>query len=317
MTGAMRLSRTISRRFFRYYGANATSRKDSRPYLNAEDDSASFETSVTRSPGTDHVRRRPYNRPLFGWDGNQHCGHCHECRGLEASYFHWLFVFSGRRLCGRLAGIAWPEIKSVSPSITAIVKQIATHPVSWFVIIILGMGAATFIPKRSLQNDVARQRSKQTISVKLPKEWFSHQDAIAQFADKELLDKKEKASKAFDLACEHHTTVSNEMMETPFGLDKNMETLKKIEEDRDNEYANYMNLLNICLDNIQDKLRKGILVAKGFRSPHSLGNPMVLIPQDEWFILQLDFDNGIAKRLSSQNSFFDNGYIGIVIGKVV
>jgi hypothetical protein len=129
------------------------------------------------------------------------------------------------------------------------------------------------------------------------------------------LEKRRKVDSALDRTQKDIDTITNEMKETPFNLDKNMKILKELEDQRDRQRDDYMNCLCGCEGYIQNQLKRGILTAKGFRCPHVYGNPMVVIPQDEWFILDLDFDTGTAKQQRSQNSFFDNGYIGIVIGR--
>jgi len=57
-----------------------------------------------------------------------------------------LFGLAGTCL---VAGAAWPLLKTVSPPITAMVVQVATNPVAWFSVLILGMTASILLPKRS------------------------------------------------------------------------------------------------------------------------------------------------------------------------
>jgi hypothetical protein len=47
-----------------------------------------------------------------------------------------------------VVGVAWPALKTVSPPATAMVNQVATNPVAWFVVLILGMTASLLLPKR-------------------------------------------------------------------------------------------------------------------------------------------------------------------------
>jgi hypothetical protein len=56
-------------------------------------------------------------------------------------------LFSLAAVCF-FVGVAWPLLKTVSPPATAMVKQVATNPVAWFVILILGMTASLLFPKR-------------------------------------------------------------------------------------------------------------------------------------------------------------------------
>ncbi len=235
-----------------------------------------------------------------------------------AGWKHHFFIASLFFVAGvfLVAGVAWPATKNISPTVTAVIEQIATHPVSWFAILILGMGAVTFLPRRPFQKDVAPPRNEQMASPKLPKEWFSPNDAIEQIADKALLEKRKKVDLALERTQKDIDTITNEMKETPFNLDKNMQILKELEDQRDRQRDDYMSYLYGCMGYIQNQLKRGLLIAKGFRRPHIYGNPMVVISQDEWFILDLDFDTGIAKQQGSQDSVLDSGgYIGIVIGE--
>ena len=45
-------------------------------------------------------------------------------------------------------GLAWPFAKSVSPSASAVINQIATNPVAWFVVFILGFTASLLRAKQ-------------------------------------------------------------------------------------------------------------------------------------------------------------------------
>jgi hypothetical protein len=56
-----------------------------------------------------------------------------------------LFSLAGACL---VIGAAWPALKTISPPVTATVDQVATNPVAWFVILILGMTASLLFPKR-------------------------------------------------------------------------------------------------------------------------------------------------------------------------
>jgi hypothetical protein len=47
-----------------------------------------------------------------------------------------------------VAGMAWPVLKTISPPATAMVGQVATNPVAWFAVLILGMTASLLLPKR-------------------------------------------------------------------------------------------------------------------------------------------------------------------------
>ncbi len=62
---------------------------------------------------------------------------------------------------------------------------------------------------------------------------------------------------------------------------------------------------------VHKKLSSGILVAKGFRSPHNGGAPEITIPQDEWRILALDnVKSEVTTKHDSQVA-----YVGVLIGK--
>jgi hypothetical protein len=46
-----------------------------------------------------------------------------------------------------VAGIGWPWLKDFSPSVKSIVVTLATSPITWFAILMFGLGAALFIPR--------------------------------------------------------------------------------------------------------------------------------------------------------------------------
>ena len=53
-------------------------------------------------------------------------------------------------------GAGWPAFKEISPpALSAPIHQVATSPVAWFAILILGMTAAVLFPKRRVRASVA------------------------------------------------------------------------------------------------------------------------------------------------------------------
>ena len=55
-------------------------------------------------------------------------------------------------------GAAWPALKEISPpSLSVPVHQIATNPVSWFAVLVLGMAASILMPKRRRSPDRSGQ----------------------------------------------------------------------------------------------------------------------------------------------------------------
>jgi hypothetical protein len=68
-----------------------------------------------------------------------------------------LFVLAG--VCF-IFGAAWPAFKEISPpSLSVPVHQIATNPVSWFAVLILGMTASILLPKRRPSPAEHRERA--------------------------------------------------------------------------------------------------------------------------------------------------------------
>jgi hypothetical protein len=67
-----------------------------------------------------------------------------------AGWKHPLLIWILCSLAGicLVIGVAWPIVKTVSPPATAAIDQIATNPVAWFAVLILGMTASILLPKR-------------------------------------------------------------------------------------------------------------------------------------------------------------------------
>ncbi|MGC1368849.1 MAG: hypothetical protein WA831_03285, partial [Methylovirgula sp.] len=57
-----------------------------------------------------------------------------------------LFLLAGACF---ISGFAWPWIKDASPVVTQSVTQVATNPVSWFLVLILGVASAHLPSKRA------------------------------------------------------------------------------------------------------------------------------------------------------------------------
>jgi hypothetical protein len=68
-----------------------------------------------------------------------------------AGWKHPLFIrgLFGLAVIFVLMAATWSlGLKNISPAATAVVSQVATNPVSWFVVIMLGLAAALLAPKR-------------------------------------------------------------------------------------------------------------------------------------------------------------------------
>src|SRR6185437_12615797 len=67
-----------------------------------------------------------------------------------------LFFLAG--VCG-VFGVFWPALKDVAPpAISVPVHQVSTNPVSWFVVLILGLTATLLLPRRrALQREERSQ----------------------------------------------------------------------------------------------------------------------------------------------------------------
>jgi hypothetical protein len=58
-----------------------------------------------------------------------------------------------------LAGIGWPWLKDISPGVTAVVSQVATNPVAWFVVILSSAMASVLRPAKVRPGEPPRQAS--------------------------------------------------------------------------------------------------------------------------------------------------------------
>jgi tRNA_anti-like len=73
------------------------------------------------------------------------------CAAMSAAgWRHHVLIGSLFGLAGGcfFVGVAWPWLKTVSLPATAMVNQVATNPIAWFVVLILGMTASILLPKR-------------------------------------------------------------------------------------------------------------------------------------------------------------------------
>jgi hypothetical protein len=84
-----------------------------------------------------------------------------------AGWRHPVFVNSLFGLAGVccVAGVAWPLLKTDSPAATAIVSQVATNPVAWFVVLILAIIASLLRPKGDEQTWRAIKPEKVFVNV--------------------------------------------------------------------------------------------------------------------------------------------------------
>jgi hypothetical protein len=57
-------------------------------------------------------------------------------------------LFSLAGVC-LVIGVAWPALKTISPPATAMVNQVATNPVAWFIVLMLAVAAPLVRPKRN------------------------------------------------------------------------------------------------------------------------------------------------------------------------
>ncbi len=62
-------------------------------------------------------------------------------------------------------GLAWPLLEAASPpSITVPVQQIATNPVAWFAVLMLGLTAAILLPKRRTSFDESKSIKMEAVA---------------------------------------------------------------------------------------------------------------------------------------------------------
>jgi hypothetical protein len=70
-------------------------------------------------------------------------------------------LFSLAAICAGV-GVGWPMLKTVSPAVTTIVNQVATNPVAWFMVLMLGMTASLLLPKRGRTSRFPEQSNPTT-----------------------------------------------------------------------------------------------------------------------------------------------------------
>jgi hypothetical protein len=169
---------------------------------------------------------------------------------------------------------------------------------------------------------IGRLTGTETIS---PDIWKSVPEAIEAFADPGLIGKRDEWKEKFEGAlllgyeAEDKISTLRKQMGGIFGADSTGELAagqRKLElaaMQSDMARDELRRTWDELRADIHDKLLSGNLIARGFRRPHALGSPEVVIPAPEWRILFLQNVTSEASGKTSSEALYE----GIVIRKRV
>lgn len=94
------------------------------------------------------------------------------CAGMSAAgWRHPVLIVGLFLLAGAcfFFGASWPALKGIAPaSISIPVQQVSTNPVSWFVVLILGLTATLLLPRRRTFQSTENNRVQKAISLEPP-----------------------------------------------------------------------------------------------------------------------------------------------------
>lgn len=157
--------------------------------------------------------------------------------------------------------------------------------------------------------------------------WYSPSFSIGKFADPELVkirdEKSENRRKSITIemilrrqlnqaiAKNPNRGIPSSISPSPKVAQREEEYREKYQVHKDSEArieVEYMAAVQDVENNINDQLRKGTLIARGFLQPVSANPGQILIPSEQWSILEMDFDKAIA-------SGHGITYVGVEIGK--
>lgn len=237
----------------------------------------------------------------------------------------WLFL--------SIAIISFPQwlqniwgLFSSEPALPAILAYFTSHetkmPFSPYWITV-PLGLAMFL---WLVIELRLQRS--TTFKNFPKaNWYSPSFSVGKFADPELVrihdEKSENRRKSINVeailrrqlsqAIEKNPNrkIPSSISVSPKAAQHEEECREKYQTHKDSEArieVEYMAAVQEVENNIYDQLRKGMLIARGFLQPVSANPQQILIPNEQWSILEMDFDKATA-------SGHGITYVGVEIGK--
>ena len=72
----------------------------------------------------------------------------------QAGWKHWAFIalLFGLAVCFLLAGVGWPWLKALSPEFHKLATRVVENPISWFVVIMLGLSGVLLINKTNKES---------------------------------------------------------------------------------------------------------------------------------------------------------------------
>jgi hypothetical protein len=208
-----------------------------------------------------------------------------------------------------------------SPRAEAVVRFLvgaASHPVYLVCAsTVLGMALGTWMDTRLRRRDLERRP--------LPKEWIHPYAAVTHFGDKSLLDKLRKldgevrslSENIQNLSTQHDRFYYASLGETDqakqdayqdeavaAALDQSSKQteLERLKEEKKACWQE----LSLFLD---QELKAGHVIAKGFLSPHKAGAEEIIIPVGEWRFLNLKADEAKATGPSVE-------YMALLLGRV-
>jgi hypothetical protein len=169
-----------------------------------------------------------------------------------------------------------------------------------------------------------QKASPETTAAASVRKWLNIADALIAFADQQLVATRdgleEKLVDAFDKGFAAEAKLSSLTKRgaaepAPGTADARAAEharllIKHYSDRRDRLEIEIRQAWTAMRSDLIKKLNDGMLVAKGFRSPHVVGSKEITIPQDEWRILALD-------NVASE-AFIRDGqvaYTGVLIGK--
>jgi hypothetical protein len=151
--------------------------------------------------------------------------------------------------------------------------------------------------------------------------WYDPVTALEQFGDQEWVRRSKEARQREDAAyaellslnaqTRSRTVVPTSPLtaeETPEEAEAR-EHIRRLQQRKHDAYQEARTLTDLLMEDLQEQLARGELIARGFTEPSSPGAPYLTISRHEWQILKLNLQGGPAAR------GWGVGYVGLTIGK--
>jgi hypothetical protein len=213
-----------------------------------------------------------------------------------------------------IISLEWANIQPRIPFLAGFLAAIAATRIAWF---FAGIFPALVVGMR-VQGLLSQRENN-----KLPKEWIEPCLAITAFGKRELVDSFYKlerdirtlAEEIKNLQNSYETFMrasivdqakANEYIQQALAV-KHQQSSKETEIKQLN--ARQTECWNDLLLSLDEELKSGRVVAKGFLSPHKPGAAEIAIPASEWRFLELKVDESKASGASVQ-------YMAILLGRV-